>query len=574
MIKNADCSQSWPTWISVQKLLLARWWTLGLVVAILAVLIFHLVFLLRFPPVFVDEAWMASRAWGWLQSGLNFSPLDAGVWDKFEGYWTFYPIVSTLLHAATIQLLGLKVTSLRLLSLLFGLGLLAAVYFISYEFSRSRRCSLITVLLVSTSWPFLRSSHLVRPDIFVATLGLCAITLHLVSCRTQRPSLSLLAGLLIGVAFEIHMNASIYGPVVVALYLAEYGRQLLRQRNFWGFVGGICLGLVWYVWLHILPYPQTFATMGQELAETHLPPVFSGNPLSILKSFIETLVFLLGGTVFRFLATLIAAVILWRGRSTAHVKPLTMFVVGTLTFVFLIRNKIYYYLILIAPFSDILLAIWIDQTLEKNRATILRWKVFVYSIVAVSLTLSLYLVNSSPAPGDLNLVVDRVKSVISKDASVMGPQTYWFGLYEHSYLSWQSIKGYQRFHPGSTFDDAIQMLRPDMLIIDSHLRQFIVSDRSDIPPSRFRGYIWDRRLPKQDFDMFLARRGRLEDSFDTAAYGTVQIYSIHWDMEDSTYARGPGKRSEQSHKGLPAEGEFDRTWQSGVGKQKEKKGLN
>jgi 4-amino-4-deoxy-L-arabinose transferase-like glycosyltransferase len=533
MIKNVDCSQAYRNCTSIQRVLKVQWWTLGLVIAIIAVAIFHLAFLLRFPPVFVDEAWMASRAWGWLQSGINFSPLDAGVWDKFEGYWTFYPLVPTLLHAATIQVLGLKVSSLRLLSLLFGFGLLAAVYFISYVFSRSRRCSLITVLLVSTSWPFLRSSHLIRPDIFVATLGFTAILLHLVGCRKERPILSLMAGLLIGLGFEIHMNAAIYGPVLVALFLVDHGWQLVRQRNFWAFVGGTCLGLAWYVWLHILPYPQTYATMGQGVAETHFPPLFSGSPLAMFGSLFETSVFLLAGTLFRMLATLVAAVMLWRERSTAYVKPLTMFVVGTLVFAFLIRSKLPYYLILIAPFSDIVLAIWIEQTLQKSRPTVFRWKAFMYSIVAVSLALGLYLVNLAPPPGDIDLVVNRVKRVMSKDASVMGPQTYWFGLYEHSYLSWQNINGYQRFHPGSNFDDAIQVLRPDILIIDNHLRQFIVADRSDIPRSGFQRYIWERRLRKEDVDTFLARRGKLADRLDTATYGTVDIYSIRWDAKNA-----------------------------------------
>ena len=554
MIKNADCSQAYRNCTSIQRILKVQWWTRGLVVAIIAVVIFHLVFLLRFPPVFSDEAWMASRAWGWLQSGLNFSPLDAGVWDKFEGYWTFYPLVPTLLHAATIQLLGLKVSSLRLLSLLFGLGLLAAVYFISYEFCRSRRCSLITVLLVSTSWPFLRSSHLIRPDIFGATLGFTAIVLHLVGCRRQRPILSLLAGLLIGLAFEIHLNAAIYGPVVVALFLVDHGWQLVRQRNFWAFVGGTCLGLAWYVWLHILPYPQTYATMGQGLAETHFPPLFSGNPLGMFGSLFETSVFLLAGTLFRVLATLIAAVMLWRERATAYVKPLTMFVVGTLAFAFLIRNKMNYYLILIAPFADLVLAIWIEQTLQKHRTTAFRWKPFVYSIVAVSLALGLYLVDLSPPSGDLNLVVNRVKRVISKDASVMGSQTYWFGLYEHPYLSWQSINGYQRFHPGSNFDDAIQVLRPDILIIDNHLRQFTVSDRLETPRSGFQRYIWERRLRKEDLDTFLARRGKLADSVDTVTYGTVDIYSIRWDTKNAIYPSTSGTRLQQTLKGSAAEG--------------------
>ena len=49
---------------------------------------------------------MISRAWGWLQTGLNFGPLEAGVFDKiFDGYWTFHPLIPTWFHARSFNCL-------------------------------------------------------------------------------------------------------------------------------------------------------------------------------------------------------------------------------------------------------------------------------------------------------------------------------------------------------------------------------------------------------------------------------------------------------------------------------------
>jgi len=177
---------------------------------------------------------MASRAWAWLHTGLNFGPLDAGVWDKFEGYWTVLPLLPTLVNATFIRLFGLKVGSLRLASLLAGFGLLAIVYYIFYELYRSRRGGLIAVFLVSTSLSFLYSSHFIRQDIYVATLGFGAIALYLAGRRRQQSVLSLLAGLLIGAAFEFHPNGAIYAPVIGALYLLDDGRRFCSSAELLG----------------------------------------------------------------------------------------------------------------------------------------------------------------------------------------------------------------------------------------------------------------------------------------------------------------------------------------------------
>lgn len=549
IIDTTNETQASRAQLSIKKLVLPPTWALGLAVLIIAVAVFHLAFLLRYPTVFVDEAWMASRAWAWLHTGVNVGPLDGIEMSRLDGYWTFYPLLPTLLHAATIRLFGMSVASLRLLSLMFGFGLLIAVYLIAYELYRSRRTALITVLLVSISFPFLLSAHLIRPDIFVAALGYMAIALYLVGRRTQRSVFNLSTGLLIGIAFEIHPNAAIYGPIIVALHLVDDGRRFIRQRSFWTFVVGTCLSLAGYVWLHILPYPETYFTLMSGYTPTHTPPVASGKPSAILGNLASMGEYLLRGTATRILATLIAAVILWRKGVATYARPLTMLVVGIVTFALFVRHKGDYYLILIAPLTDIVLGIGIEQMLQWESGTTMLWlkrgqadgfstiaaslarflsKALVYSALAVSLVLTFNTVRTAPPPGDLDLIAHRIEQVVPKDGSIMGSHTFWFKLYQHPYLTWQQIRAYQRFNPDSTFDDAMQALHPDVLMIDDHMRLFIVAD-----PSNVRRYFRERSLPKQEFEAFLARRGELEDKFDTAAYGTIEIYSIHWDDADS-----------------------------------------
>src|SRR3954451_23764640 len=75
----------------------ARAW-LPFVALLAAVMGLHLATLLRFPAPFVDEGWNASRAWGLLHTGQAFGTLDAGLFDKYPGYWTYFPWLATAVH--------------------------------------------------------------------------------------------------------------------------------------------------------------------------------------------------------------------------------------------------------------------------------------------------------------------------------------------------------------------------------------------------------------------------------------------------------------------------------------------
>lgn len=501
-------------------------WIVAIGALCIVVMLLHILFLLRFPPVFVDEAWMASRAYAWIHDGVNVGPLDGALIEQPEEFTHVLPLITTLIHAKVIQAIGLSVLSLRLVSLLAGTALLTAIYAISLELYRSRRGGAITVLLVAVSYPFLYSSHLVRPDIFVAALGFGAIALYLVGRRRYPTALNVLAGLMLGIAFEIHPNAMIYGPIIVALYLVDDKWRFFRKREFWAFVGGTCLGLAGYVWLHILPNPGTYFAIISEPQQTHMPPAASGALTGIALSFLDTAKFLLTGTGGRLIAVMAAIIALWRMQRSKHVQAFTMFAASFVAFAFLIRNKIPYYLILITPFSNVLLGAWIEQTLREGVVTtfwLKRAKAITYSAVVASLLIAGVELALTPPPGDVDLVAERVEQVLPEDALVMGTHTYWFGLHDNLYRTWQQIRAYRRFNPDATFDEAARTLRPDVLIIDDHMRTFILEDPESAPR-----YARERHLLKKDVDDFLARRGTLVDQFDTAAYGTIEIHTINW----------------------------------------------
>ena len=188
----------------------------------------HAFSLKEFNPVFVDQAFLISRGWSWLETGLNYGELDSGVFEKrFDGYWTFHPLIPTTFHGFFIYIFGLDLGLLRLSSFICGAALAASVFFISRNLGMYVHSAFISVLLLTTSYPFLVSAHLVRYDIIVAALAYTAIGTLLFANRTGSILLGTLSGLLLGAAFEVHVNAVLYGPILLAQFLVTLGWRLL-----------------------------------------------------------------------------------------------------------------------------------------------------------------------------------------------------------------------------------------------------------------------------------------------------------------------------------------------------------
>ena len=290
--------------------------------------------------------------------------------------------------------------------------------------------------------------------------------------------------------------------------------------------------LAWYLWAHVVRYPEAYFGIGRGMAGTHYPPLLLGNPLSLIMALGEMGRYLLILTQFRIVVTLVAGFMLWQRRLAR--KELLMFIVGFISFGLMVKNKMDYYLILIAPFADIVLAEWIEQFLFQKKPLSYGWRLgraLTISLLAASLLFSLavfFVTFLFPPLNETKRVAQRIERVIPAEGSVMGSQLYWFDLHQYRYISWQQILAYQKTHAKSTLDDAMMALRPDVLVIDNHLREFILDDEVVAPQAGLERYFWERRLRKDDVDAFLTLRGTLQDRVNTAKSGTVDIYSINW----------------------------------------------
>jgi len=163
---------------------------------------------------------MVSRAWSWLQTGLNFGPLDAGVTEKkFDGYWTFHPLIPTWLHALFIYVFGLDLAGVRLASLFCGIGLLIAVFSLSYQLSSCSRSALLALVLLAFSYSFALSARVVRYDIIVAMFGFAAISVFWAASARQ----SFLSSMLAGILLASRRNSHEWGRVRTSFRLLDLG---------------------------------------------------------------------------------------------------------------------------------------------------------------------------------------------------------------------------------------------------------------------------------------------------------------------------------------------------------------
>ena len=407
----------------------------------------HLYSLLRVPAIWVDEFANASRAWGLISTGRAFGSLDAGIIDKYEGYWTVFPLLGTAIHAASLQLLVTSLFSLRITSLFFGLLLLIAVYFIGL-YTGGRWLGLLAVALASSSTAFLNSSHIGRHDIIVAAFGYGAIALYL-SNRTQGLSFkSLLSGLLIGLTLDIHYNGIIFIPVLVALYLLDHGWKTLRTGSFWCYVAGVSCGIILFVVLHILPYPQTyFEVLGLSAGSTHNPPLLSPDPSLWLRYVLHAF-----GSIdaIRLPVVLLACIAFSRWRTTGNLRLLVTLLVLTVTFAVVIRNQLPYYAILLTPIADLAMAAFVLQ-LSARALQSLSWRLLqtavIWSIAAASFLVGLSPIFQYDFSTDYQTTVDNVRQIVPPSSSVMASGNFWFGLQTEKFIPWVQLVYYHRSTP-------------------------------------------------------------------------------------------------------------------------------
>jgi 4-amino-4-deoxy-L-arabinose transferase-like glycosyltransferase len=493
----------------------------NILILIVLIVVFNANTLLSYPPPNGDDAWMASRAFKITRSGSSFGQLDSGVLDRYEGYENFNPWLSSAIQSLGIRLFGEpSLLAIRFTSLALGIGLLVAIYWIGIALD-GKQLGLLGVAFTAFSWSFLISAHRGRPDIIAAAFGYAGIALFL-NNRSSKFWLSMLVGIFVSLAFEIHAHAAIYSITIFTLFLAQYGLRFFKKIDFWGYALGLVIGIVFFLAIHVFPNPQTYLKLTQIVfGLTHLPPILTLNPSIIWDGLSDTGVMVLFIYPQIFLG--LWAIYIFRRGYPKYLNTL-LIISGILliSFALLVRTKfLYYYAIHFSPALSLLVAAFFNEFLKSPTKSKIQSRIRQIIVAAICLLpvlpLFIYFQDNS-----YNEIQSSVSEAIRSEDSILGNQLYWFGLQDHQYYSWENLVFYRRDNPGSNLEDAFLSLRPDIFIMDSQVRNFTFEDEFEV------NYLQQFRVPKSELDSFLNQNAELETVIGISEGNPVEIYRINY----------------------------------------------
>ena len=492
-----------------------------LCIALIAIAVVHLATLTKFPPVFIDEPWYANVAWNWLTTGNNYDSIHAEARQAIV-----WPLIGNLPLLVSFATLGLGLFQARFVSWIFGvllLGLTVVAGKQSYRVSTG----LLGALLLAMSSPFLQASHYARPDIFLASMAMICYLLAQSAFKKNILWLHTLTGLLISLSVDIHQNAILFGLGIFALYILNYGRNVLRERGTWMFIAGGLLGLLYYGVLLLLPGTSAFVDYYRfSLSTTHQMPILSLDILELFKSlraeigryhfFEHDLAFVLIG----------ASIVFMVFRRLKADLALLVFT-GTVFagFVLIVGNKHDIYAILLYPFfmlmvSEALVSLFTQYKAYKPQ------QAFIGSLIGLVIFSGIIFqsrVLSSAMNYDYYAITNEIKRSIPPDSQVMGLPNWWLGLSDYDYRSNLSLT-YAHFEKGYSLKEGMEALHPDYLIVDTGWQGLLV-DEGYFDPNGFDVF----KMPRQEFKDFLSQYGELVDEFSNPWHGNFSIYRIHWD---------------------------------------------
>jgi 4-amino-4-deoxy-L-arabinose transferase-like glycosyltransferase len=351
---------------------------------------------------------------------------------------------------------------------LFGILLLAAVILVGRKSFRLE-AGVLAALFVSLSAPFLVSAHYARQEIFLIASVMFLFALTLQAFERDRWWLHFLSGLGLGLSTDIHQNALLFFPGFMILYASVYQFQVLRRRQTWLWGGGILVGVLYYLAVHIFPNPSAyFFYLGLSTDNSYAPPILSMNFGTLLQS--------ARGELQRFhfyensldFALMVASLALIALRRQKYDRAYLGFLAATfVSFTLIQGSKVYFYDILIIPFylilvSETLLSFAFDAQAKAAQR-----------VFALCLTLA-FVVNGARHVArtanenqtyDYVAVANQIRSVLQPDDRILAVPTWWLGLTEYDYKSAYMLSHYYYFNDLS-LEEGMKRISPTILIVD------------------------------------------------------------------------------------------------------------
>ncbi len=511
---------------------LTRRWRTAAILCFVLIAIFHGATLMRFPPPFVDEAWYIARAWEYVDTGRQFGMLDRGVLEQFARPWCVFPWLPTAMTSLALRLADApSLHVMRWCSFAGGMLLLAALWGITRRLFNPQ-AAVLAVVLCALSFSFCYSAHLARTDVIAAAFGYTGILLY-VAGGQRRFLPGLAGGGLIGLAVEIHPHSAIFALAIMALALFDLVVGSPRcSRGIAGIICGGFAGILFYLGIHVAPDPAAYFDLNTLIyTRTHVPPLLSFRYDTIARAFTDLNHGLFAMLFHSPLVTpvwIVAVAVTWKHLNKRMIVLLISFLAGH---ALLLSNKAVYYAIHTVPAlamctGAIVAHAWLrpmqpQQTIRNATVRILAGVLLVSPILSHALR-PLRLIYQVNFNAQYQEVQRQLNSVVGANESILGSQTWWLGMPQHTFYSWENLIYYDRLYNDASVADALTALQPDILIIDGHFRWFIRDD----PGSN--DYLRQMRIPESELMAFLDANASLITTLNGLCYGAVDVYRIQW----------------------------------------------
>ncbi|MCK5763761.1 MAG: glycosyltransferase family 39 protein, partial [Clostridiales bacterium] len=166
-----------------------------------------------FPFVHSDETWLA---------GLSNTIISENTINTTESFFDLYPrnphaikVLFNFIQIFFIQLFGLNITALRLISLIFSLISSYLFNTIIYSLTNSKSIAFFSMLLLLINAQFIYMSHFARQESILLFLLLLNIA-YLYKSRNPHPIVS---GLISSIGIGIHPNSFIIFLPILAYWI-------------------------------------------------------------------------------------------------------------------------------------------------------------------------------------------------------------------------------------------------------------------------------------------------------------------------------------------------------------------
>lgn len=486
--------------------------------------------LTRFPPLNNDEGREANLSW--VASGLQPGAERMNAYRGFPTWGT-----GGLQGATTVVIFHLfnllhspasLVFQARLTSLVWGGLLLLVVYWLGRRYW-GRAVGLAATALLAVSDPFLLGSHTLRPDMQIIALVLLSLALVEYGLDSHRAWPPLLAGALLGLSFDTHMNSIGLMPPVFGALLVRCGLGVWRARTPWLVGAGVGLSAIYYALVRIVPDPGGYLAgfrywIGLDKVIPITQPERAGGLAN--QIYLELLRYAdyFGATrqgveEWPELALVLFGLALasWRALrgSRADRTLLLGLLAAEVFFTIAASTKSRYYMLLTYPLYALFIARGLRQAAGRLRNPIAaRAALAALVLVAVFWPLKIeerafdkYVRASRYRAGqeyyELTAQLDRLAG---PNAKILAPPLYWFGLKNHEFVD---ILVYERVYRqyGETADQFLEAVQPDFVITDAK----IATDRA-IQRDLYRAL--DARAP---YELIVRHKN----------YGDVAIYRLN-----------------------------------------------